>query len=243
MSTGEIKRKFCPYCGTELVNPDREFCHKCGMQINDASKPAIGRSNRLNTKTFCPNCRAGIKEGTIFCNKCGQNIKEYGKGLINRINEKINILSVFIGLAVTILVLFLGSFIFGWVITSKIMHPLIYLYLLIFTMLFAGGLVAGVFGSRNIDEGMVNGGFLSLIALIFVGFIFGTYLLAIIGLASIIASAFSGIGTPAASTTATSSPNMTLDDLRNMPMGIVGVLIILLSGIGGGALGGWIKEV
>lgn len=247
MSTGEIKRKFCSYCGVEIVQEDRKFCNKCGMKIN--ANKAVTEREGLYSKFFCPKCGSEIREDSKFCKRCG--FRRDKSSWIIRINKKINLFSVFVGLVVTVLIFILGSLSFGWVIMSKIMNPAFYLYLLLFSMLFVGGLVTAVIGSKNINEGMVNGGFLGLFSLIILGFVFGVIFLILMGITSAIASAFSTIGATTTPTTTTSSmPAITEDNLmiifeglKGILWGIVAIMIIPLSGVGGGALGGWIKEV
>lgn len=189
-------------------------------------------------KVYCKFCGFEIKKDAQFCKNCGKGFNEE-YNFISRINGKINILSVFIGLIVSVIVLLIGASFFGVIITAKIMDVTLYLFLLLFVMIFLGGLTTGITGSRNINEGLINGSILSLVAFIILGFIFGTYLLVIVGITSAIASAFSSFGSASASNV--SSPSITGDNLFILMKGILIIITCFFAGTGGGALGAWIK--
>ncbi len=112
-------------------------------------------------------------------------------------------------------------------------------------MLFFGGFTTGITGSRNIGEGLINGGVLSLITYLALGFIIGISLFILMGITSAIASAFSSIGTSTASNipTTTSTSSISQDFIFFIIKSILIIIISFFAGIGGGALGAWIKGV
>lgn len=190
-----------------------------------------------SNKIFCKFCGAEINKNTRFCNNCGKNVKQK-YSLIDKINNKINIFSVLIGLAVATIVLFIGAGSFGAAIFNK-WDVSLYMFLVLFSMSFFGGIVTGITGSRNINEGLINGGILSLTTFIFFGIIIGIFLFVLMGITSSIASAFSSVGSPTASTvpTTSTSPN----DMLFIVKGVVILITSFFAGLGGGALGAWIK--
>lgn len=191
-------------------------------------------------KSYCKYCGAEIKRDARFCKKCGKDLSREND-LIKRINTKINLLSVLIGLVVTVIIFSVGASYLGVIIIDKVMDVSLYLFLVLFSMLFLGGLTAGITGSQNIDEGLINGGVLSLLFFIIVGIIFGLYLFIIVGIASLFVSAFSSLGTSTASNV-TSTP-VSQGDIMAMVKGILIIITCFFAGPAGGALGGWIRRV
>ena len=193
---------------------------------------------------FCKYCGTKISQDAQFCKKCGKSFQEENS-LIFRINSKINLFSVLLGLIVTLIIFFIGIGFLGMVIVNG-MDVLLYLFLILFAMLFFGGLTTGILGSNTIKGGLINGGTLSIITFLILGFIVGILAFISIGLAASIASAFSGIGTTSAATAAASNltvPNLSnsLDAIFFLIQIILTLIISFLAGFGGGAVGAWIK--
>lgn len=184
-------------------------------------------------KTFCKYCGAQINQDAQFCKICGKSFNEENS-LMDRLNKKIHLLSVIIGLIVAVIVLFVGTSLLGQVIINKVMDVTLYLVLVIVCMLFFGGIVTGITGSKNINQGMINGAVLSLFAFIILGFIIGGYLLVMVGLSSAISSAF-GSGS-------TASTSISGDTILNLIKNFLIIVVCFFAGIGGGALGAWIME-
>lgn len=192
---------------------------------------------------FCKYCGSKINQDAQFCKKCGKSLQEENS-LIFRINRKINFFSVLLGLIVTLIIFFIGIGFLGTVIVNG-MDVLLYIFLVLFSMLFFGGLTTGI-GSNTIKGGLINGGTLSIITFLILGFIVGILAFISIGLAASIASAFSGFGTSSATTAATSNfnvPNLSdsLDSIFLLIKIILIPIISFLAGFGGGAVGAWIK--
>jgi len=67
--------KFCPECGTAMIQPVSDICPKCGQETHGAKFcPNCGAELETARKAgFCPNCGAEVK-GAKFCPECGTKI-------------------------------------------------------------------------------------------------------------------------------------------------------------------------
>ncbi len=67
--------KFCPECGTAMVQPTVAHCPNCGAETNGARFcPECGtKIEQAPAKTVCPNCGAEAK-GAKFCPDCGTKL-------------------------------------------------------------------------------------------------------------------------------------------------------------------------
>ena len=130
----------------------------------------------------CTECGNDNKSDALFCKKCGLNLKN--NNIINRINSRINLLAVLIGLCVIILIV--CSFLFIGI--AKNYSLPFYIAIVLFTMALIGSIFTGAFGNDNEKDGMINGGILSLVILLFTSFMVGIILLAFMGIGSIMAS-------------------------------------------------------
>lgn len=183
--------------------------------------------------TFCKYCGAQINKDAQFCKNCGKNFNEEN-GLMDRLNGRIHLLSIVFGLVVAVIILFVGVSLFGLIIVNKVMDVTLYLFLVLFFMLFFGGIVTGITGSKNINQGMVNGAVLSSFTFIILGFIIGGYLLIMVGISSAISSAFGS--------TSASSTSISWENVLSLIKEILIIIVCFFAGIGGGALGAWIME-
>ena len=84
-------------------------------------------------------------------------------------------MGIAIGLVFSIIVLFVSSIIFSGFIVG-LLGMTIYGILTILVMTLVGGFVSGVVASNDIEEGRINGGFLTLILLIAVGLLLGFFM-------------------------------------------------------------------
>jgi membrane protease subunit (stomatin/prohibitin family) len=57
----EAGTKFCPNCGSPMVQPPTSACPKCGAATQGAK--------------FCPECGAKIEQAPAKCSKCGTELK------------------------------------------------------------------------------------------------------------------------------------------------------------------------
>ena len=66
--------KFCPECGTPMVQPSNSACPKCGEETNGA-KFCPNCGNKMETKPagVCPSCGTQAN-GAKFCPECGTKI-------------------------------------------------------------------------------------------------------------------------------------------------------------------------
>ncbi|UTB32396.1 MAG: hypothetical protein NKF70_13040 [Methanobacterium sp. ERen5] len=96
---------------------------------------------------------------------------------ISDINDQINIVSVFIGLILSIFILFGVAVYFYFVVTSGVYNITLYFGIILLLMAFFGSLVAGMLWGHNFMEGSINGAFLSLIIVVLICFIVGVLFL------------------------------------------------------------------
>jgi hypothetical protein len=191
----------------------------------------------------CPKCGYENKVDAKFCKQCGMQLK---KGLVQRFNSEINLLAVFVGLAVSVLVLILGSILYGSVAASGTIDIFVYVSLVLVSMVFIGSIVTGILGGRELYDGAINGAFLSLVALIILGFVVGVAVFIAMGIAAALASAFNSIGITTASSTpampTSSGSSGSLELLFIIIKGLVIIILVFVSGALGGSFGVFLKN-
>lgn len=193
----------------------------------------------------CPHCDFNNKPDAKFCKQCGKKLE---KNFINRINDEINLFTVFIGLGVSCIVLIIGSFLFGSIVASASLDISIYIALVLIFMVFLGGTATGIAGCREFKDGAVNGMFMSLIALVILGFVVGVIIFIAMGITASIASAFKPYASSAVSSTSSlstsssTSDNYSLDFIFNIIKGIIILVLVFISGAVGGSFGVFLKN-
>ncbi len=66
--------KFCPECGTAMIQPAATTCPKCGADTHGAKFcPNCGNKMDQPAAAVCPNCGAETK-GAKFCPECGTKL-------------------------------------------------------------------------------------------------------------------------------------------------------------------------
>ena len=200
---------------------------------------------------FCPKCGTGNNDDAEFCKNCGSNVKNpqqaefsnYVNGKINlfgtnnflgRINSKINLFGVYIGLAVSLLVLIIAPIFYGIFVSSGAIGIMGLLYLVVLSMMLVGGFVTSILSCRTYSEGMANGGFLGLVSLINLGFVIGAvwfYAMAMVSQLSSVFGGYSSTGSSSLSSTSTSNSSI-------VPIAEIILLAFLM--IVFGIIGGWI---
>ena len=196
----------------------------------------MGRGIKLD----CNKCGSDNKLDAQFCKKCGADLTKQ-QSILGRLNGQINILSVFIGLIISIIILFIGALLFGGIISSGSNYIPIYIGIILVAMAFFGSIVAGILGSKNSNEGYTNGFFLSLVILVFVGFILGILLFVALGILASLANALGSFSSLAPTHTANST-GVSYDWL-NLIEGIGIVILVFLFGGMGGGLGYYLKNL
>ena len=206
---------------------------------------------------FCPKCGTGNNENAEFCKSCGSNVKNpqadfsnYIDGKINlsgtntlldRLNSKINLVGVYAGIAISLLVLLIAPVFYGIFVSSGALGIIGLIYLVLLSMMFVGSFVTSILCCRTYSEGVANGGFLGLVSIINLGFIVGAVWFSAVAVVSQIASAFNSFGGSSSSSTLPSSGStgsmLPLTELILLPF------LMIIIGIIGGWLGVFIKKL
>ncbi len=188
----------------------------------------------------CTKCGSDNRSDAQFCKKCGADLTRQ-QSVISRLNGQINLLSVFIGLIFSIIILFIGALLFGRIITSGSNYIPIYIGIILAAMAFFGSIVASILGSKNSSEGYTNGFFLSLVIIVFGAFILGILLFVAVGILASLANALGSFSSLAPAQT-TDSTGFIYDWL-NLFGGIGMIILVFLFGGMGGGLGYYIKNL
>ncbi|MGZ7109567.1 MAG: zinc ribbon domain-containing protein [Methanobacterium sp.] len=202
---------------------------------------------------FCPKCGKENKDDADFCKICGYNLKGTNKNLITRLNNKINILGVFIGLIISLLVLLILSLLSGMLVASGKLNIIGFAYIVLLSMMFIGGFVTSILSCRTYSEGLANGGFLGVVALVNFGFIIGTMWFSTMAVVSSLANAFGSFGgsssgssitgTPYNPTGYTSATNTSFNDMLPLIEIILLPFLVVLLAMAGGWVGVFIKKL
>ena len=192
----------------------------------------------------CTKCGYDNKTEALFCKNCGSRLKykesfidkitklKYDESFFGKINVHINFVAVFLGSIISILILFIGALLFSGVVASGSTIVSLYVGLVVLAMAFLGSIVTGILGCKNVYEGYINGGFLGLMIIVFVGFVIGVFLFVFIG---IFASALGQYASTASTTSNTGSIWLSLVEA------IILIIFTIISGAMGGAFGVFIK--
>ena len=160
---------------------------------------------------------------------------------ISDINDQINIVSVFVGLILSILILFGAAVYFYFVVTSGLYNITLYFGMILILMAFFGSLVAGMLGSNDFLEGSANGAFLSLIIVVLICFIVGVLFFVLMGVAGSFNSALTSTF-HATATTSNSNSGPNYLTIQNAFEFIVFLILFFVSGVLGGAFGVFLKN-
>lgn len=175
-------------------------------KIKSKTKNSFSKdSDNKESVKFCKKCGFKNKSDALFCKKCGKTFKKH-KRFFKRINDEINILALFVGLLAFLFVLIFSSILFFPLLDSNFW---LYAALIILCPLFFGAIVTGIFTGKNYYSGAVNGGFLTLVSVVLIGFILTTLWFVAMGLVYAISNAISSIGTSAESSTGSSAISST----------------------------------
>jgi hypothetical protein len=171
------------------------------------------------------------------------------ENIVFQINDRINFLSVFLGLMVSIIILFMGAFSFGGVATTGMGNVLNYLFLVLMAMVFFGSIVSGFLGSKNFLDGLLNGAFLSLVIVVIAGLVMGIFIYLIVGIETSINSALyslvssSGLGAFVTAPTL----NLTSSFIGTQGSGwfqlILVAILMFVAGLIGGGVGYYLNQI
>ncbi len=170
------------------------------------------------------------------------------ENIVVQINNEINLLAVFIGLIISILILFMGAFSFGGVASTGMANVLNYLFMVLMAMVFFGSIVSGFLGSTKLLNGLYNGAFLSLIIMVFTGLVMGIFLFLIVGIETSINSALNSLVSSSGLSTFVTAPTINLsssifgNQFGWLQLILVGILMFIAGIIGGGA-GFYLKQI
>ncbi len=240
----------CKICGKEYElstkdNPN-DFQCECGGNLEDKpeQRKPMKSVSTFKDKTNKSKSKSKDKKSGKRYHKDIKNLKSF----IKHINKSINPLALIVGLAVSVIVLIIVSFISGaLLVITGIDSIIFYGIITLVAMTFIGGLITSFLGSQHIDEGAINGTILSTLLLIGMGLIVGFILFVVVGYISSLLASFSSIGPSTAlnvtsgATTQTSSSNP-ITSWLNIIYGIVGIILTIIAGAGGGALGVIVKK-
>jgi hypothetical protein len=160
---------------------------------------------------------------------------------ISDINDQISIVSVFVGLILSILILFGAAAYFYFVVTAGLYNITLYFGVILILMAFFGSIVASMLGSTNFSEGSVNGAFLSLIIVVLICFTIGVLFFVLMGVAGAFDSALTSTF-HATTTTSTSNSGPNYFTIQNAVVFIVFLILFFVSGMLGGAFGVFLKN-
>ncbi len=209
---------------------------------------------------FCPKCGKENKDDAEFCKYCGYNLKNKDKNLITKLNSKINILGVFFGLIFSLIVLLVLSLLSGMLVASGKLDIIGFAYLVLLSMMFIGGFATSIISCRTYSEGLTNGGFLGLIALVNFGFIVGTLWFSAMAVVSSLAKAFGSFGGSSSSSslssgssynpstvyspsTSSQTSNTSFNDMLPLIEIILLPFLVILLAMAGGWFGVFIKKL
>lgn len=244
-----MTRVKCKECGKEYElnsgdNPGNFQCD-CGGNL----EYKIETTTKKRMKTVSDFKEANNEYSKVKSNKSYNKDFKRLKKFIEDVNKAINPLAFIIGLGVSVVVLIIASMIFGaLLVITGIDSIMFYGTITLVTMTLIGSLVTGFLGSHHLDEGVINGTLLSLILLIGMGLIIGFILFIVVGYISSMLASLSSLSTVGSSTAANatsssaSSPTSSITSWMNIIYGIVGIILTIIAGAGGGALGVFIKK-
>ena len=192
---------------------------------------------------MCKNC------GTSASNSKGNFLNASGYfGILGRLNGKINLIGVYIGLAISLLVLIITPIFYSIFVASRAIGLIGLLYLVLLSMMFVGSFVTGILWCKTYSEGIANGGFLGLVSIINLGFLIGALWFAAVAIISQIANMFSSFGSTSSGSsflpdTSSSSSAAAPDSFLPTAEIIMLPFLMIIMGVIGGWLGVFVKKL
>ena len=207
-------------------------------------KPKTTSQDIDETLKTCPYCNFGNNLQAHYCKKCG---KKLNQNFISRFNNDLNLFAVFIGLGVSCIVLIISSLIVGYIIVAATLDVSIFVAVVLMFMVFCGGITTGIVGCDDVKEGARNGIFMSLIAMVILGFVVGGLLFITMGIAATISQSlqpyYSSLASTSGTTITTSSTTSNSSELVfTIIKGILIMVLVFISGAVGGSFGVFLKK-
>ncbi|MGF7118907.1 hypothetical protein [Methanobacterium oryzae] len=165
--------------------------------------------------------------------------------LIVKINQKVNITAIYIGLVTSLIVPAIGLFIFGPGLLSGEIQISNILYYIFPPMILFGGFITSLICCKNYSDGLINGGFLALIFVFNLALIIGIIILILMTVIGAVSPLINTLNSIASIFSQNLSPLSTISfDFGGYLIGIflLTVLILILGAVGG-VLGVWVKNV
>jgi hypothetical protein len=170
------------------------------------------------------------------------------ENIVVQINDEINLLAVFIGLVISIFILFLGASSFGGVASTGMANVLNYIFMVLMAMIFFGSIVSGFLGSTKLTNGLINGAFLNLVIMVLTGIVMGIFLFLLVGIEASINNALNSLVSSSGLNTFVTAPTINLssaifgNQFGWLQLILVGILMFMAGIIGGGA-GFYLKQI
>ena len=162
-----------------------------------------------------------------------------------KINQKINIAAIYIGLVISLIVPVIGLFIFGQGLLTGELQISNVIYYIFPPMILFGGFITSLISCEKYSDGLINGGFLGLIFVFNLALIIGIIILILMTVISAVAPLINTLNSIASIFSQNPSSLGTISfDFGSYLLGIfLLTILILILGAVGGVLGVWVKNI
>lgn len=225
----------------EGENPnDFDLC-QCGGTLKYVKKineenPEPPKKEKVNYSNVGKNSK---RKNTI------KNILSSLNELIFKINQKINITAIYIGLLISLIVPVIGFFIFGQgLLTGEIQITDVSYYIFL-PMILIGGFITSLISCKKYSDGLINGGFLGLIFIFNLALIIGIMVMILMTVIGAVVGPLLDTFSSFSSTISQSSSSLSIasSDSGGYVVSIfILTIFILIFGAVGGWLGVWVKN-
>jgi hypothetical protein len=165
--------------------------------------------------------------------------------LIVKINQKINIAAIYIGLIISLIVPVIGLILFGPDLLSGELQISNAIYYIFPTMILFGGFITSLICCEKYSDGLINGGFLGLIFVFNLALIIGIIILILMTVISAIAPLINSLNSIASIFSQNPSSLGAISfDFGSYLIGTFSLtIVILILGAVGGVIGVWVKNI
>ena len=163
---------------------------------------------------------------------------------IIRINNRINLVAVCIGLIISIFILFIGALDWSSLHSQTITDISLFIGIVLIAMTFFGSIITGLLCDDEFYDGVINGAFLSLIILLFIGFTMAIIFFVSMGILTLVSSALSSFAplTSQVTSTQVTSPQGNSNLFYNVLLFIIFIIAFFIAGMLGGLFGIFLKQ-